>query len=107
MAGNYSADSAALAPSMFAGVTQPLAAAAKTPIGPVATSMANAVIRTARHFNSAGRITVVNFPGGGAYGSPLDAEIQCVPSSCRPLKRARGPTLSRERSRIARRVSVH
>ena len=66
MAGNYSADSAALAPSMFAGVTQPLAAAAKTPIGPVATSMANAVIRTARHFNSAGRITVVNFPGGGA-----------------------------------------
>jgi translocation and assembly module TamB len=66
MAGNYVADSAALAPSMFAGVTQPLAAAAKTPIGPVATSMANAVIRTARHFNSAGRITVVNFPGGGA-----------------------------------------
>ena len=29
-----------LAPRMFAGVTQPLAAAAKTPIGPVATSMA-------------------------------------------------------------------
>ena len=66
MAGNYAADSAALAPSMFAGVTQPLAAAAKTPIGPVATSIANAVMRTARNFNSAGRITVVNFPGGGA-----------------------------------------
>src|SRR5439155_12534492 len=36
MGGSYAADSAALAPSMFAGVTQPLAAAAKTPIGPVA-----------------------------------------------------------------------
>ena len=66
MAGNYAADSASLAPSMFAGVTQPLAAAAKTPIGPVATTMANAFIRTAKNFNSAGRVTVVNFPGGGA-----------------------------------------
>ena len=35
LAGNYAADSAALDPSMLAGVTQPLAAAAKTPIGPV------------------------------------------------------------------------
>ena len=66
MAGNYAADSASLAPSMFAGVTQPLAAAAKTPIGPVATTIAEAVMRTARNFNSSGRITVVNFPGGGA-----------------------------------------
>ena len=33
---NIAADSAALDPSMLAGVTQPLAAAAKTPIGPVA-----------------------------------------------------------------------
>jgi len=66
MGGRFAADSSSLAPSMFAGVTQPLAAAAKTPIGPVATSMANAVIRTARHFNSSGRVTVVNFPGGGA-----------------------------------------
>jgi hypothetical protein len=51
---------------MIAGVTQPLAAAAKTPIGPVASSIGNAVLRTARSFNSAGRIKVVNFPGGGA-----------------------------------------
>ena len=36
MVGDYAADSAALDPSMLAGVTQPLAAAAKTPIGPVA-----------------------------------------------------------------------
>ena len=66
MAGQYAADSASLSPSMFAGVTEPLAAAAKTPIGPVATAMANAVMRTAKNFNSSGRITVVNFPGGGA-----------------------------------------
>ena len=51
---------------MLAGVTQPLAAAAKTPIGPVATSIGNAFSRTARNFNSAGHIKVVNFPGGGA-----------------------------------------
>ena len=66
MAGNYAADSASLADSMFAGVTGPLTAVGKSPIGPVATSMANAVIRTAHNFNSSGRITVVNFPGGGA-----------------------------------------
>jgi hypothetical protein len=66
MAGNYVADSASLAESMFAGVTGPLTAVGKTPIGPVATSMANAVIKTAKNFNSSGKITVVNFPGGGA-----------------------------------------
>jgi translocation and assembly module TamB len=66
LVGDFAADSAALAPSMLAGVTQPLAAAAKTPIGPVATSIGNAVLRTARHFNSSGHIHVVNFPGGGA-----------------------------------------
>jgi translocation and assembly module TamB len=65
MVGDYAADSAALDPSMLAGVTQPLAAAAKTPIGPVATSIGNAINRTAHNFNSAGHIKVVNFPGGG------------------------------------------
>jgi hypothetical protein len=66
LAGNYAADSAALDPSMLAGVTQPLAAAAKTPIGPVASAIGGAIIRTTRNFNAAGRIRVVNFPGGGA-----------------------------------------
>ena len=42
-------------PAMLAGVTEPLAAAAKTPIGPVATSIGNAISRTARNFNSAGQ----------------------------------------------------
>jgi len=64
--GDYAADSGALDPSMIAGVTQPLAAAAKTPIGPVASSISGAISRTARNFNSAGHIKVVNFPGGGA-----------------------------------------
>jgi len=37
--GDFAADSAALDPSMLAGVTQPLAAAAKTPIGPVVSAI--------------------------------------------------------------------
>jgi translocation and assembly module TamB len=74
LAGNYAANNGALDPSMLAGVTQPLAAAAKTPIGPVATSIGNAVLRTARNFNSAGHIKVVNFPHGGAVRI-LDADI--------------------------------
>ena len=65
LVGDYAADSGALDPSMLAGVTQPLAAAAKTPIGPVTTSIRNAISRTAHNFNSAGHIRVVNFPGGG------------------------------------------
>jgi translocation and assembly module TamB len=64
--GNFAADSSALDPSMLAGVTQPLAAAAKTPIGPIVASIGNAILRTSRNFNTAGTIRVVNFPGGGA-----------------------------------------
>jgi translocation and assembly module TamB len=66
MTGGYAADSASLDPRMIAGVTQPLAAAAKTPIGPVASSIGGAISRTAHNFNSSGGLKVVNFPGGGA-----------------------------------------
>ncbi|HUP67973.1 MAG TPA: YdbH domain-containing protein [Sphingomicrobium sp.] len=66
MVGDFAADSAALDPSMLAGVSQPLAAAAKTPIGPVASNIGKAITGTARNFNSSGTIRVVNFPGGGA-----------------------------------------
>jgi translocation and assembly module TamB len=66
LVGDYAADSGRLDPRMIAGVTQPLAAAAKTPIGPVVSGIGNAISRTAGSFNSAGRLTVVNFPGGGA-----------------------------------------
>src|SRR4051812_20981831 len=66
MNGNFAADSAALDPSMLAGVTQSLAAASRTPIGPVVASIGNAILRTTHNFNSAGRIRLVNFPAGGA-----------------------------------------
>ena len=66
MLGDFAADSSTLDPRMLAGVTQPLAAAAKTPIGPVANSIGGAISRTAHTFNAAGTIHVVNFPGGGA-----------------------------------------
>jgi translocation and assembly module TamB len=66
LVGGFAAESAALDPAMLVGVTGPLAAAAKTPIGPVATSIGNAISRTASNFNIGGQIRVVNFPGGGA-----------------------------------------
>ena len=66
LAGNFAADSATLDPSMLSGVTEPLAAAAQTPIGPIAGAIGNAISRTARNFNAAGHIRVVNVPGGGA-----------------------------------------
>ena len=75
LVGRFAADSASLAPSMTASVTQPLAAAAKTPVGPVAASIGNAISRTARNFNVAGAIKVVNFPGGGA-ARIADADIK-------------------------------
>ena len=64
--GDYAADSAKLDPSMLAGVTQPLAAAAGTPLGPIAGAIGNAIRRTADNFDAAGEIRIVNFPGGGA-----------------------------------------
>ena len=64
--GDYAATSATLAPSMLASITGPLAAAAKTPIGPVATAMGTAISRTVQNFNAAGQIRMVNFPGSGA-----------------------------------------
>lgn len=66
MLGGFAADSAALDPSMISGVTEPLAAAAKTPIGPVAIAIGGAISRTARNFDIRGGIRLVNFPGGGA-----------------------------------------
>ena len=64
--GDYAANSATLAPSMLASVTGPLAAAAKTPIGPVATAIGDAIRRTVGNFDASGSIRLVNFPGGGA-----------------------------------------
>jgi hypothetical protein len=66
LAGDFAADSSKLDPSMIGGVTGPLDAAAKTPIGPIAGAIRDAIGRTANNFNAAGHIKVVNFPGGGA-----------------------------------------
>ena len=79
--GGFAADSAKLDPSMLAGVTQPLAAASKTPIGPVVASISNAIGRTTSNFNAGGQIRVVNFPGGGA-ARITDANI-VAPSGAR------------------------
>ena len=65
MIGDFNADSSRLDPSMLASVTQPLAAAAGTPIGPVASAIGGAISRTAANFDASGKIRVVNFPGGG------------------------------------------
>jgi hypothetical protein len=62
----YEAQDANLAPSMLAGVTDPLAAAQGTPVGPIATAMGNAITRFSQGFDASGDITMVNFPGGGA-----------------------------------------
>jgi translocation and assembly module TamB len=75
MVGSFAAQSTKLHPSMIAGVTEPLAAAADTPIGPVATAIGNAISRTARNFDTRGAIRVVNFPGGGA-ARITNAEVQ-------------------------------
>ena len=64
--GDYAANNATLAPSMLASLTSPLAAAAKTPIGPVATAIGNAIGRTVKNFDATGGIRLVNFTGGGA-----------------------------------------
>ena len=66
MVGDYATTSATLDPSVTSIVTGPLAAARNTPIGPIATSIANAIGRTTRNFNAAGKLRMVNFPGGGA-----------------------------------------
>jgi hypothetical protein len=66
---------------MLAGVTKPLAAAAKTPIGPIAGAIAAAIDRTANHFNAAGEIRVVNLPGEG--GVRIDSADIIGPSGAR------------------------
>ena len=66
MVGDYATENATLDPSMTGMITGPLAAAKSTPIGPIAVSIANAIGRTTRNFNAAGKLRMVNFPGGGA-----------------------------------------
>ena len=66
MIGDYAAQGATLNDAIIAGITGPLAAAAGTPIGPIADAVGQAISRTARQFDASGSLRMVNFPGGGA-----------------------------------------
>ena len=66
LVGDFASDDSTLDPKMLASVTIPLASTSGTPIGPVATSISNAIGRTASRFNAAGEIRVITFAGGGA-----------------------------------------
>ncbi|HEX3676753.1 MAG TPA: YdbH domain-containing protein [Sphingomicrobium sp.] len=66
LVGDFVADNSTLDPKQLDSITVPLASAAGTPIGPVTTSIGNAIGRTASRFNAAGQIRVVTFPHGGA-----------------------------------------
>jgi len=66
LVGNFAAENSTLDPKQLDSITVPLASAAGTPIGPVTTSIGNAIGRTASRFNAAGQIRVVTFPHGGA-----------------------------------------
>ena len=66
LVGNFAADNSTLDPKQLDSITVPLASAAGTPIGPVATAIGDAIGRTASRFNAAGQIRVVTFPHGGA-----------------------------------------
>lgn len=66
LVGDFAADNSTLDPKQLDSITVPLASAAGTPIGPVATGIGNAIGRTASRFNAAGQIRVVTFPHGGA-----------------------------------------
>ena len=65
LSADFAAENSTLDPKMLDSVTVPLSSAAGTPIGPVATSISDAIGRTASRFNAGGQIRVVNFPGGG------------------------------------------
>ncbi|HEV8406339.1 MAG TPA: YdbH domain-containing protein, partial [Sphingomicrobium sp.] len=66
LVGDFAAENSTLDPKQLDSITVPLASAAGTPIGPVTTSIGNAIGQTASRFNAAGEIRVVTFPHGGA-----------------------------------------
>ncbi|HJS40655.1 MAG TPA: YdbH domain-containing protein [Sphingomicrobium sp.] len=65
VAADYEANSASLARSMLASITDPLDGASGTPLGPIAKAIAGAIRRTAGNFDASGRLVLVNMPGGG------------------------------------------
>ena len=63
--GDYGASSVALAQSMIAMLTGPLSSAEGTPIGPIATALANSLRRAGSNFDVDGSLRLVNRPGDG------------------------------------------
>ena len=66
LVGNYGATSVALAPSLTAGLTDPLDSAKGTPLDPIARVIANGIRSAARQFDVFGSLRLVNQRGGGA-----------------------------------------
>ncbi len=66
LVGDYGASNVALAPSLTAGITGPLASARGTPLAPIAAAISRAISGAAREFEVAGALRLVNRRGGGA-----------------------------------------
>ncbi|HXG99073.1 MAG TPA: YdbH domain-containing protein [Sphingomicrobium sp.] len=66
LVGDYGASSVALAPSLTAGITGPLAAAGKSPLGPIAAAISRGISSAARSFEVGGALRLINRRGGGA-----------------------------------------
>ena len=62
---DYGASGVALEPALTRGLTDPLNAAAKTPLGPIATAIARAIGGGAHSFEVSGKLVAVNRPGAG------------------------------------------
>ena len=66
LVGDYGATSVALAPSLTAGLTDPLDSTKGTPLDPIARVIANGIRNAARQFDVFGSLRLVNQRGGGA-----------------------------------------
>ena len=64
--GNYGANSVALAPSLTAGLTDPLKSANGTPLEPITQAVAAGIGNAGRQFDVSGALRLVNRRGGGA-----------------------------------------
>jgi len=79
--GDYGSNSVALAPSMTAMITDPLASAKGTPLGPIASAISTAIRRAAQQFDVRGSLRLVNRPGGG--GIRIEAANIATPTGAR------------------------
>ena len=63
--GDYAGQAVALAPSLTAGLTDPLRSAQETPLEPIAKALATAITAAGRKFDVDGALRLVNQRGGG------------------------------------------